>query len=151
MSFFAFSGLLRSRWRRLARVLWPDTLQEQLQAELERFDGELAQSHQRLLKFRQKIEKLRVGLQRRERRLALLTSEVHHEVDTRAFEDLARGSRAIERLRERLQARERAYGERLAHFRRRKQQRAAVRAQLLLCPSLDRTGSEDESDLDYPF
>jgi hypothetical protein len=151
MSFFAFSRLLRSRWRRLARVFWPATHQEQLQAELERLDSELARHHQRLLKFRQKIEKLRIGLQRREQCMALLACEAVNEADTRAVEELAYRGQAIDRLRKRLRAREQAYEELLVRFRRRKQQRAAVREQLLCCPSPHPTGSEDESDSDYPF
>lgn len=151
MSVFGFCRLLHSRWRCLARVLWPDTLLEQLQAKLERLDGELARSHQRLLKCRQQIEKIRLDLQRRERRLTLLSFEVHNETGIPPVEKLACRGRAIDRLRERLQARERAYAERLARFRRCKQQRDTVRTQLLCCPPSHRTGGEEENDLGYPF
>lgn len=151
MYYFAFYRLLRRRWRRLARVFWPGTLREQLQAELKHLDGELARRHQRLLKCRQKIEDLRIRLQRRVYRMALLVSQVHDGTAARAVEELAYKGQAIDRLRERLHARESAYAERLALFHHRKQQRAAVRAQLLSCPPGQRLDKEEESDTDYPF
>ncbi|HTU17565.1 MAG TPA: hypothetical protein VMG10_05830 [Gemmataceae bacterium] len=123
MPWFTFCRLFRSRWQRLTWLLWPDTLRERLQAELARLDGELAQRYQRLLKCRQKIEKIRFRLR----------------------------ERAIDRLHERLQKWERAYAERLSRFHHRKQQRAAVRAQLLSCPPPQSIRSVEESDFDYPF
>jgi hypothetical protein len=151
MSFFTTCCLLRSRWRSLARILWPDTLREQLQSELKRLDDELGRRHQRLLKFRQKIEKLHARLERGEHRMAFLASQVLDGTDVRALEELACRCRGIDRLRERLQERERAYEELLDHFRRRKQQRSIVREQQLCCSPSHRIRREEESDSGYPF
>lgn len=151
MSLFTACCLLRSRWRTLARVLWPDTLREQLQFELNRLDGELGRRQQRLLKYRQKIEKLHARLARCEHRMALLASQVLDGTDTRGIEELAYRRQVIDRLRDRLQERERVYEELLTHFRRRKQQRSAVREQLLSCPPSHHINSEEESDSGYPF
>ena len=151
MSLFTVCRLLRSRWCSLARILWPDTLRQQVQSELQRLDGELGRRHQRLLKYRQKIEKLHARLKHREHRMAFLASQVLDGTGTRAIEEFAYRCRGIDRLRERLQERERAYEGLLDHFRRRKQQRSAVREQLLCSPPLHRIDNEEESDSGYPF
>src|SRR5262245_54045087 len=151
MSLFTACCLLRSRWRSLARILWPDTHREQLQSELKRLDSELGRRHQRLLKYRQKIEKLHARLARCEHRMTLHASQVLDGTDTRTIEELAYRCRMIDRPRGDLQERERIYEELLTHFRRRKQQRSAVREQLLSCPPSHRINGEEESDSGYPF
>jgi DNA repair exonuclease SbcCD ATPase subunit len=151
MSLFTVCRLLRSRWYNLAQMLWSVTLREQLQSELKRLDGELGRRHQRLLKYRQKIERLHALLERREHRRAFLASQVLDRAGTRTIEELAYNAQVIDWLRECLQERERVYEELLAHFHHRKQQRSIVRAQLLCCPPSHRIGSEEESDSGYPF
>jgi hypothetical protein len=130
MSLAAFCRLLRSRWHGLANSIWPDSFAEQVQAELGLLDGELRRRHDRLVKYRQKTEKIRYSLQRRELRPQSL---------------------AVDRLRRRLAERERKYQESLLRFDRWKQERKAVRDLLIRHAPADVRVVEEESDFGYPF
>lgn len=130
MSLAAFCRLLHSRWHGLASTLWPASFAERVQAELALLDAELRRRHDRLVKYRQKTEKLRDTLQRRER---------HPQ------------SLAIDQLRRRLAERERKYQELLLRFDRCKQERNAVRDLLIRHASANVRVEEEESDSGYPF
>jgi hypothetical protein len=141
MSLSTFGRLLRSRWQGLASALWPDSFTEQMQTELALLDGELHRRHDRLLKYRQKTEKLRHTLQRGERNM-----------DERMAEEPERRRQALDRLRQRLHQREQKYQELLTQFDRWKQERKAVRDLLIsLSPAANVRGEVEESDSGYPF
>jgi|SRR5215469_15669544 hypothetical protein len=141
MSLFAFYCLLRSRWHGLASALWPDSFTEQVQAELALLDGELQRRHDRLIKYCQKTEKLRNALQGCERR-----------TDARTVEKLEHRRQTLDRLRQRLREREQKYQELLTRFDHWKQERKAVREQLLSLPPQGRLRiEEEENDFGYPF
>lgn len=124
MSVSAFYRLLRSRWDHCTRILWPETLHERSQSELEHLDEELRRRHIRLLQCRQKIEKLRDVLDR-------------HPTD---------------RLRARLQERERAYDRLLERFQALKRLRAELQDRVLSASRSRQTANrEEEDDFDYPF
>lgn len=142
MSFYVFCCLLRSRWQGLAGALWPDTLQERCQSQLAIVDAELQRRYGRLLKYRQKTEKLRNLLHHSENRLQALACR---DMDARRIEKL-------ERLRQRLHDREQKYQEMLAQFERWKEERKAVRDRLIRPLAAENVHvEEEESDSGYPF
>jgi hypothetical protein len=124
MSVLAFCRILRSRWDHCTRILWPETPHERAQSELGHLDEELRRRHVRLLQCRQKIEKLRDNLDRR----------------------------STDRLRARLQERERAYDRQLERFQKLKRVRAELQDQVLSASrSRQTTNREEEDDFGYPF
>lgn len=150
MSESSFLDLFRSRWQEIARQFWPESPREQVECELARLDAELERRQSHLLLFRKKTERLRHRLKHLEHRLALLASLVQKTpADTDALAELERRQRSIDRLRERLQERERGYARRLARLRQREQEWRELRERLLSGSLPKRL--DEESDADYPF
>jgi hypothetical protein len=137
------SRFLRDQWREIAEQFWPETVEEQLGAEIDRLAGELALDQARLLRGRQKIEKVR-------NRLELLSRPLpNSDSDADASNTSETQGPRIDRLRGRLQALERAYTRLLARFESRKRQRAALREGLLSPGPSER--DEVGSDPDHLF
>src|SRR5262249_5342753 len=122
---------------------WPETAEEQLGAEIDRLAGELALDQARLLRGRQKIEKVR-------NRLELLSCPLpNSDSYAGAAKTSEKRRQRIDRLRGRLQALERAYTRLLARFESRKRQRAALWEGLLSPGPSER--DEVGSDPDHLF
>lgn len=139
-----------SQWREMVCHLWPQTPRERAQAELARLDAELTQRQSRLLLFRKKIEKLRHCLEHRELRLSMLAALAKNTpLNAGVRAEWEQQQQTVERLRERIEERERVYARRLARLRKQKQQRTELRVQLLsgMWPKPE----DEESDSDYPY
>jgi hypothetical protein len=150
MSEGSFIHSFRSNWQQIASQLWPQTPRERARAELERLDAELAFRQTRLLLFQKKTEKIRNCLECRELRLSMLAALAQKApMNTGVWAEWEHQQRTADRLRERLQERERVYARRLARFRRQKQRRTELRIRLV-AGSLPKSADE-ESDPDYPF
>jgi uncharacterized coiled-coil DUF342 family protein len=133
MSDSDLSCFLREQWREIAGLLWPESPQEPIRAELDRLDAQLERQQAQLLRCRQKIEKIddRLGL--------VIRSSAHLSAESR------RSRRRIAGLHERLQAYHRRYARLLARLDCCKQQRERLRKELL---SASRTPEEDKSTSD---
>ncbi len=150
MSDDSFLHSFRSLWQEMAYRHWPETPHERAKAELEHLDAELTRQKSRLLLFRKRIDKLHHSLERRELRLAMLAGLMQKlPTNAGAQAEWEHQQRTVERLRQRLQERERVYTRRLQRFRKRKQQRTELRVRLLSgkFPKWE----DEENDPDYPF
>ncbi len=131
------------QWREISELFWPETPEEQLGAEIARLDAELALGQARLLRCRQKMEKVRNWFESLSRPLPYADS------DTGSSKASESRRLRVDRLRGRLQALERAYAKLLALLESRKRQRAALRDGLR-SPAPSKS-DEIGSDSDHPF
>jgi hypothetical protein len=133
MTVTAFCKALGSRWRLLARALWPETPERQARADQARLAAELARRRERMLRRRRTIERLRGDLPAQEKRAARLLARVEARVgqadEASAWElalELDRARGAAERCRERLRRHESAYERQRLRFRSLKDRGAAA-------------------------
>jgi hypothetical protein len=128
MALSTFYQAVRSHWRALARRVWPDSPEQQKQAEIARLTDELACRHRRLVLRNARIEQIRDRLARQQRRIAEVEALVRGGAG-RAWElalDLERLHRAVGRNRSRLRRHQEAYHRQVLVLQRKKQLRLAL-------------------------
>lgn len=117
-----FCRAVRSQWQTVRQLVWPETVQQRTEAEIQRLTRELSRRYIGLIRRKRKIAHLQDRLDQLERQLRQPTLT--------SLEPLFR---ACTRLRQRLGDQERKYQQQRQAFLRRKQLRLAlVRGEVLV-------------------
>lgn len=117
-----FCRAVRSQWQTVRQLVWPETVQQRTEAEIQRLTRELSRRYIGLIRRKRKIAHLQDRLDQLERQLRQPTLT--------SLEPLFR---ACARLRQRLGDQERKYQQQRQAFLRRKQLRLAlVRGEVLV-------------------
>jgi hypothetical protein len=130
MSVRELCRVLRSHWHDFAHYFWPESPDQQWQAELDQLAEDLRRRYLRLVRKRCKIEQLRHRLAQQERHLVRLGDHLQtdpaHAVANQTAQALERCRRAAERTRGHLLQHEQMYERQRLAFERRKRRRVEL-------------------------